>query len=187
MDKTKFSFELIDKYTPKDVIKKSLDQIKDATQGYVIGNIEEYSGPIHSYTKQTGLTLALNSFQTKSETVVNIQDDLGEQSNENHRYEIFLKVKGLEHYKYRLMFVEYGTISYPVTIVLNEMLAIEYSGKRKDTYYIDSMQELKNMLDIVINSDKMIDFIQKLIYESLRHEELGKSISNNETTTDERS
>ena len=44
MDKTKFSFDLVDKYTPEDVIKKSLVQINDATQGYVKGNIEEYGG-----------------------------------------------------------------------------------------------------------------------------------------------
>ena len=37
MDKTKFSFDLVDKYTPEDVIKKSLVQINDATQGYVKG------------------------------------------------------------------------------------------------------------------------------------------------------
>ena len=53
-----------------------------------------------------------------------IQDDLGEQSKEDHRYEVFLTVKGLEHYRYRMMFVDYGAISYPATIVLNEMLAI---------------------------------------------------------------
>ena len=186
MDKEKFTFELIDKYTPEDVIKKSLIQIEEATQGYVIGNIEEYSGPICSYTKQTALAATLSSLQAKSETVtVNIQDDLGEQSKEDHRYEVFLTVKGLEHYRYRMMFVDYGAISYPVTIVLNEMLAIEYSGKRNDTYYIDSMKELENMLDVVINSDSMISFIQKLIDESLRQERLQKLNSKDETMSDE--
>ena len=186
MDKAKFTFELIDKYTPEDVIKKSLIQIEEATQGYVIGNIEEYSGPICSYTKQTGLAATLSSLQAKSETVtVNIQDDLGEQSKEDHRYEVFLTVKGLEHYRYRMMFVDYGAISYPVTIVLNEMLAIEYSGKRNDTYYIDSMKELENMLDVVINSDSMISFIQKLIDESLRQERLQKLNPKDETMSDE--
>ena len=83
------------------------------------------------------------------------------------------------------MFVDYGSISYPVTIVLNEMLAIEYSGKRNDTYYIDSMKELENMLDIVLNSDSMIGFIQKLIDESLRQERLEKSMLKDEKIPDE--
>ena len=33
MDKTKFSFELVDKYTPEDVIKKSLVQIEMLHKG----------------------------------------------------------------------------------------------------------------------------------------------------------
>lgn len=84
-----------------------------------------------------------------------------------------------------MMFVDYGAISYPATIVLNEMLAIEYSGKRNDTYYIDSMKELENMLDVVINSDSMIAFIQKLIDESLRQERLEKIKSKNGTLSNE--
>ena len=128
----------------------------------------------------------MSSIQTKSETIkVDIQEDLGEQSKEDHRYEVFLTVKGLEHYRYRLMFVDYGAISYPVTIVLNEMLAIEYSGKRNDIYYIDSMKELENMLDVVINSESMIDFIQKLINESLRQERVEKVVIKDETLLEE--
>lgn len=186
MDKSKFTFELVDKYTPVEVIKKSLAQIDDATQGYVMGNIEEYSGPIYSYTKQTGLMAAMSSLQTRSETIkVNIQDDLGEQSTESHRYEVFLTVKGLEYYKYRLMFVDYGAISYPVTIVLNEMLALEYSGKWKEIYSLDSMNDLQDMLDIVINSGSMIAFIQKLINESLRQEAHENLSQKNEKMSDE--
>ena len=132
------------------------------------------------------MAATLSSIQTKSETIkVDIQEDLGEQSKEDHRYEVFLTVKGLEHYRYRLMFVDYGAISYPVTIVLNEMLAIEYSGKRNDIYYIDSMKELENMLDVVINSESMIDFIQKLINESLRQERVEKVVIKDETWPEE--
>lgn len=128
----------------------------------------------------------MSSIQTKSETIkVDIQEDLGEQSKEDHRYEVFLTVKGLEHYRYRLMFVDYGAISYPITIVLNEMLAIEYSGRRNDIYYIDSMKELENMLDVVINSESMIDFIQKLINESLRQERVEKVVIKDETLSEE--
>lgn len=128
----------------------------------------------------------MSSIQTKSETIkVDIQEDLGEQSKEDHRYEVFLTVKGLEHYRYRLMFVDYGAISYPVTLVLNEMLAIEYSGRRNDIYYIDSMKELENMLDVVINSESMIDFIQKLINESLRQERVEKVVIKDKILSEE--
>lgn len=167
MDKKTFSFDLLDKYTPEVVIKKSLNQIKEATNGYVIGNIEEYGGPITSYKKNMGLSAISKSLEA---VTVDIQDDLGVQDTEKHRYEVFLTVKGLEHYKYRMMFVDYGTVSYPVTIVLNEALAMEYCGKRRDKFLIDSMKDLEAMLDIIINSKTMIDLIQNLINESLRKE-----------------
>ena len=168
MDKEKFSFELLDKYTPDVVIKKSLEQIEQATEGHVMGNIARYAGPVFSYTKKNGLA-ALVTLQTSPDTLaVDIQQDLGEQGAEQNKFEVFLTVKGLEHYKYRMMFVKYSTISYPVTVVMNEDLAIAYSGKRKDIFTITSMKKLEELMDNILNSDTMILLIQNLINESLR-------------------
>lgn len=165
MDKRKFSFELVDRYTPDIVIHNSLEQIGQATKGYVIGNIAKYDGPIYSYAKKGGLAALGAGLETVS---VDIQQDLGEQGAEQNKFEVFLTVKGLEHYKYRMMFVKYSTISYPVTIVMNEALAIEYSGKRNDIFTIASMKKLEELMEIVLNSDTMIMLIQSLINESLR-------------------
>ena len=170
MDKSIFTFELVDKYTPDVVIKNSLKQIDDATRGYVIGEIMEYGGPISSYTKTVGLASALGALQTSSETV-DIQKDLGELDKEDHRYEVFLTVKDLQHYKYRMMFVRYSSISYPATIVMNEDLAIEYSGQRNTKFIFNSMDELKEMIESIINSHTIISLIQSMINESLRQEE----------------
>lgn len=167
MNKDTFNFELIDKYPPEVVIRKILKQIKEATNGYVIGNIEQYDGPIFSYTKTTGLSSLQVAFEP---TAVDIQADLGAQGTENCRFEVFLTVKGLEHYRYRMMFVGYGTVAYPVTIVMNEALAVEYSGKRNFIFNIESMRDLENMLDTIINSKTMVSLIQSLINESLRQE-----------------
>lgn len=168
MNEEKFSFELVDRYTPDVVIKNSLGQIEQATKGHVIGNIARYDGPIYSYTKKTGLA-ALGAMQPFSETItVDIQQDLGEQNTEQNKFEVFLTVKGLEHYKYRMMFVKYSTISYPVTIVMNEDLAIEYSGKKNDIFTIASMKKLEELMELVLNSKTMILLIQSLINESLR-------------------
>lgn len=175
MNKEKFTFELIDKYAPEVVIRNLLKQIEEETKGYVIGNIERYDGPIYTYTKRgSGITAVLGTIQPVSETV-DIQQDLGEQDPEQNKFEVFLSVKGLEHYKYRMMFVEYGTISYPVTIIMNEDLAVAYSGRRKSIFTIESMKKLEEMLDVIINSDMMVSFIQSLINESLRQE--NKEIS----------
>ena len=41
------------------------------------------------------------------------------------------------------------------------------------------------MLDVVINSESMIDFIQKLINESLRQERVEKVVIKDETLSEE--
>lgn len=70
-----------------------------------------------------------------------------------------------------MMFVQHGTLSYPVMIVMSNSLAIEYSGGRiSDIFWIESMKDLEELMNKVINSDTMESFIQKLINESLRQE-----------------
>ncbi len=183
MDKNKFCFELIDKYTPDTVIRNMLKQIDEATDRYVQGNIEEYDGPIASYKKEVGIVAGLGSLRNGT-IHVDIQDELGEQNNKRNRFEVFISVKGLEYYKYRLMFVDYGTISYPVTIVMNEELAAEYSGRRNDRFLIGSMKELEEMMNAIMNSDTMIALLQNLINEALRQEskEEGELVENSRTS-----
>ena len=170
MDSTSFTFELVDKNTPEQVIRNEIRQIEEATKHYVIGEISEYNGEIYSYTKEVGLGVALREIQATKTIDVDIQDELGELSDEKHRYEVYLKVKHMDNYKYRLMFVDYGAVSYPVTIILNEELAIEYSGRMNDSFLIGSMKELHNLVDKVINSKTLLNIIQNLINESLRRE-----------------
>ena len=170
MDKNEFSFELTDKNTPEEVIRKSIEQIGEATKQYVIGVVSKYSGHIYSYTKQVGLAAGLKAIQTSGTIDVDIQDELGEISEESHRYEVYLSVKNMENYKYRLMFVDYRAVAYPVTIVLNEEIAEEFSSQKRDAFSIDSMQELEDLLNKIINSPTLFKLIQSLIYESLRRE-----------------
>lgn len=170
MDNTSFSFDLVDKYTPEQVIRNEIRQIEEATKHYVIGEMSEYNGEIYSYTKEVGLGVALRAIQASNTIDVDIQDELGELTDERHRYEVYLKAKNMDNYKYRLMFVDYGAVAYPVTIILNEELAVEYSGRMKDSFLIGSMKELHNLLDKVINSKTLLNIIQNLINESLRRE-----------------
>ena len=89
-----------------------------------------------------------------------------------------MTVKGLEHYKYRMMFVNHGTLSFPVTIVMNESLAVEYSGgQMKDIFWIESMKDLEELMGRVINSNTMESLIQKLINESLRQEIKNENVA----------
>ena len=174
MNTETFSFELVDKDKPEIVIKNSLRQIDEATRGYVKGNIEKYDGQIRSYKKNLGLVIPT----LQKEVTIDIQKDLGEQNNEDYKFEVFLTVKGLEHYKYRMMFVNHETLSYPVMIVMNDNMAVEYSGGQiKDIFWIESMKELEELMSRVINSDTMESLIQKLINESLRQEIKNENIA----------
>ncbi len=179
MKESEFVFDLVDKYTPETVIRGLLEQVESATRGYVCGEIQEYSGEItsYTYTKKSGLVSALNTLQTSETIHVDIQDELGEQDKVDHRYEVFLRVKGLEHYKYRMMFVDYGTVSYPVTIVMNEELAIEYSGKRNCFFNVESMKSLEDMVNKILTCKTMLSLIQNLINEAIRQENKNVSVS----------
>ena len=85
MNKETFSFELVDKDKPEIVIKNSLQQIDEATRGYVKGKIEKYDGKIRSYKKNLGLVLPTLG----QEVTVDIQKDLGEQNSEDYKFEFF--------------------------------------------------------------------------------------------------
>ena len=63
MDSNTFSFELVDKYTPEQVIRNKIKQIDEATKCYVMGEISDYNGEIRSYTKEVGIGFALKAFQ----------------------------------------------------------------------------------------------------------------------------
>lgn len=170
MDKSNFTFELVDKYAPDVVFEKALRQINEATEGYVLGNIGKYDGPIHSYIQKSGLKATIEAVQGSGERMVNIQNSLGDLDRVQNRFEVFLTAKGLEHYKYRMMFVDYGTVSYPVEVVMDENLAVECFGKQSSTFTIHTMNELEDVIRTVLESEVLLHLIQSLINESIRQE-----------------
>lgn len=172
MNKKDFSFELVDKEAPDVVLKKALKLIEESTEGYVSGHIQTYDGPIQDYKRKVGIAAALGNLQTSSEILVNIQDSLGELKDEKHRFEVFVLARELKQYKYRMMFLEYGIVSYPVKVVLNDDLATACFGKFKNTFNIESMDELKEMIDVILDSETMLKLVQSLINESLRQKAL---------------
>lgn len=168
MENMKFSFDLVDKYKPNEVLEMALKQVEDATRGFVKGNIQDYDGPMQDYLKKSGWAETLGAFVTASDMKVSIQDSLGEQGTEKHKYEVFLSVDALPHYKYRIMFLEYGTISYPAQVVMNDNLATECFGKFLNKFTVETMAEMENMINTILASDAMSKLIQNLINESLR-------------------
>ena len=130
MNKKTFNFELKDTMSPEEVIIESGKKIAECTNDMVICNVDVYEGQTKSYVKKNNLWAATEAFNKVEETV-DIQDVLGEQSGIDNKFEVFLSVKGLEYYKYRIMFLRYGAIAYPVEVVLNEDIAEAYNGKKQ--------------------------------------------------------
>ena len=175
MDKAKFNFELKDTMSPEEVIIESARDIGECTNEMVICNVGPYDGETKSYIKKNSYATIARTLQSMEEETVDIQDSLGEQSGIENKYEVFLSVKGLEYYKYRIMFLKYGAIAYPVQVVLNEDIAEAYNGKKQYIYDVESMQDLKTMFETIINTDFCTNLIQSLIYESMRQSRKDKS------------
>lgn len=167
MNKETFNFDLKDTISPEEVIIEDAKKIAECTRDMVSCNVNSYEGETTSYVRKNNI-LAMAEAMQQTEKTINIQDSLGEQSGVDKKYEVFLSVKGLEYYKYRIMFLRYGAISYPVEVVLNEDIAEAYNGKKQYVYNVGSMEELKIMFETIINTDFCTELIQSLIYESMR-------------------
>lgn len=167
MNKETFKFDLKDTMSPEEVIIEDAKKIAECTRDMVSCNVNSYEGETTSYVRKNNI-LAMAEAMQQTEKTINIQDSLGEQSGVDKKYEVFLSVKGLEYYKYRIMFLRYGAISYPVEVVLNEDIAEAYNGKKQYVYNVGSMEELKIMFETIINTDFCTELIQSLIYESMR-------------------
>lgn len=72
-----------------------------------------------------------------------------------------------------MMFVDYKSVSYPVTIVLNDDLVTEYRSTYDDTFQLRSVKEVQDMMEKIINSGTLTRLIQSLISEAIRIEKRG--------------
>lgn len=173
MENNSFNFNLVDTKEPVDVIKEQIGVISKRSRGYVSAHIKDYSGPIQSYTYKTptGLGHVTKGFATEKEVEFDIQTKLGEIGSERHKYEVYLSVKGLPNYKYRMMFVSYGSISYPVTIVLNDDIAEDIRTGYSYTQMVKSLEELEELLNKILESYMFHELVQSMINEALRQEQ----------------
>lgn len=164
--KKDFDFNLVSKDIPYDVIKKIIAQISVCTHDYVKCEIGEYVGEIRSYESIPWRSVS----KLTEKKYVDIQQEMGEINSEDNKFEVYLIVKGLDTYKYRICFIEYGSISYPVSIILNDDIALNCMDKVIDEYTIENQSELENTIEKIISSDYLSSILQNLIYEAIRRE-----------------
>lgn len=167
-----FSFTVVDNKLPEDVIADKLKEVGSVTNNYVSAKISPYDGQIKSYEKKVGgnFDSLIEGLTASQETIyVDIQDDLGEQGVKIAKFEVYLTVKGLDNYKYRIMFVYHSAISYPVSIVLSHEIARALL-KNQYSFEVNTMRELEDLIDKILLSPYLNKLIQNLINESIRIE-----------------
>jgi hypothetical protein len=154
-----FSFELIDDQIPDEVAAEALSKVEKETNGLVIAHVDVYVK--HSDDV---------SDQSKSERV-NIQRPLGRANDEKKTYEIYLTVKGVPDFKYRIMFLEYGSIAYPAGMVLSDELSTIVTSVYEYRYSIESIKELRHVMERIMSANYFHTLLQSFINEALRREE----------------
>lgn len=163
--KDQFDFTNIDYVVPDVVIKELSDQLESITNGYVVGHVEPYDGPIESYP--------INGFAAISAALApdkeyNIQDSLGKTGYDVHKFEFYITSTQLPNYQFRVLFFEYGIGGYPVKIVLEEGIAYEINTKDSGyTFIIGDRVHLEDTINKIMSSKRVIKIIQELINASL--------------------
>ena len=160
---SRLNFERVDLTAPDKVIRNLCDQLSEETNGYVVGVIEKYDGIIESYTQKSSMA-TIAAMLGESEKKVSIQKYLGKIGNEIKRFEFYLKTPAYEDYKYRILFIEYGTGNYPVKVVLELGVANEVLDSHGEYRNMcENPAELEDLIFRVLSSDHIIHVMQELL------------------------
>lgn len=155
---------------PTVVINTIFSNLDQLTQGYVGYDLEEYDGPIHSYSMASSAVAAIqNNLITH-----NIQNDLGSQGGiVSKKYKLSLKGKRLEDYEFVLAFIQFDVMEYPVEIVLEENFAAEVNeGTEYDRYIYNfgSSKTFADFLSKILETNTMKTVLQSIISMAIREE-----------------
>lgn len=172
MSLSKNDFDFTNKFNEKPtlVIENVLSNLKTITQGYVDYSLEEYDGPIHSYSMASSAVAAIQNNLISH----NIQSDLGSQGEiVSKTYKIIFKGKRLEDYEFVLAFIQFDVMEYPVEVVLEETFASEINegtDNDKYIYYLASSADLNSFLVKIMETSTMKTVLQSIISMAIREE-----------------
>ncbi len=154
-----FRFDLDDAHTPDQVVKDCLQSLEEETHGYVTAHVQEYTKHYDEVSN------------TKDDQEhPNVQSYLGAVNDQKKTYEIYLSVKGIPNFKYRMMFLEFGEIAYPAGMVLSDEISTIITSVYEYRYAIESVSSLQHVMDKILNSNYFHVLIQNFINEGLRRE-----------------
>lgn len=162
----------MDLTAPSKVVEEILQQVPEATNNIIFGRINEYSGHVTSYTTiKTSLAETLESIT--GEKRVDIQDNLGKQGEEEHKYECVLYTSAYKDYKYRMFFMKYGIAHYPVQFTLEESIAQSIQGINTYIVTCDNREAVEDLMLNILTSKKVLSVMQELIqvYQAQKYKE----------------
>lgn len=149
---------------PRDIVQEQCQILSDITHGRVIARIAEYDGYYKSQTVLTGLggvKKSLNEMSGPIEKKFDIQEALGDGMDDSKLvYEFFLTSYNAPRYKYRICFIYYGVLLYPVGISLQKDIADEI--KLKTEFEVGNEEEFKQVLALILGSKTLSDIINNL-------------------------
>lgn len=154
---------------PDMVISEIGGQLESITKGFVRGIVKKYDGSLLSAGQHQDLS-SIASALGSSMAYKDIQQELGPVGQNTFQFEFFLSAPKLEHYKYRILFLEYGIGCYPVKLILEQGIADEIFGTEHADYTIEygTKDQLANAIINILNTQKIIRIIQELIDTSQR-------------------
>lgn len=151
---------------PKYFVQQQCKILSDLTKGKIIGRVSEYDGVYRSEYKGVN-TLNLESLIKASEAIgagkkFDIQKKLGAgDEDERFVYEFFITSEKTSKYKYRICFLYYSILLYPVGITLEKSIADELD--LKDEFKLNSEEEFIEFLEKLLSSKRVTSVISNLL------------------------
>lgn len=147
---------------PKKIVESQCEIINKNSNGKIYARISEYDGRFSSYSKSIVGEAALNSFAKLLSDDFDVQSVLGSAGeSKTMMYELYLTSPATPRYKYRLMIIAYDVMLYPVSIALDESIALEL---KLETEFQEINQDgFEIFLGKVWESNKVKQVVKNLI------------------------
>lgn len=144
---------------PQNIVENICKQLSKNTEKRVLAKVELFNKSLKEMNKGNYFSSLSRSALLKKELP---QDELGEVGdNSKFTFEVYLTGIKTKNYKYRMFFLEYGAIYYPVQISLDRLIAsdlnCEYEIRCKNE------EELKETVKSIVSTDTVTDVIEGLL------------------------
>lgn len=151
---------------PKFFFEEQCKVLSEITGGKIIARVSEYDGEYqtryqNTYASTVGALIGASGVTGQS-IKFNVQKKLGEgNDDEKFVYEFYITSKKTSKYKYRVCFLYYSVMLYPVGISLDKSIADELESKGE--FYINSEEEFLGFLQKLLSSKRVTSVINNLL------------------------